>query len=491
MNSVNLKQFWSNLGFRSRIVIGLSGLLALVLSIGYWAIFNEFQTELRNEFDRSLFNYATDLLENVQLTPGGEADLPFHVIFSAEKIFPFPHGDALVKIYRQPFFELFSFSSDKDAPTDFNFLKNEIRLNKDNQFYDLRAETGDRWRGVLMQVDDSPVPSIYFFVAVPSDTLRSQELKFKSIFIAGQLITFLISALMISVLSKSLLRSLEKLTSSIDYIPLTEKEFDVPEGPPEVSLLANLLNKLLKQVRKSLSAHQEFVAQAAHQLKTPLTIAKGHLEQIVDVAKIKGDNEETNHLKVVLEEIDFMSGTISNLLNLVQIESGFQNLKISQVGLLDHVLLVVDRLEFIARKKSIKFQIQCDELESGNTEWMVNTDAQLFSIILNNILENAIKYASESPIEIILSASSNAFVILIKNRTKLTYDKQVLTNLKEKFVRGLTLESGQGLGLYIALKIAEALNINLQINYESGVFQVALEIPINQNKQIEIISNKI
>jgi hypothetical protein len=149
MSSGKLKKIWAKLGFRLRLVIGLSSVLALVLTVGYWAIFMEFQDELQNEFDRSLYNYATDLMENVQLTQGGEADLPFHVIFSAEKVFPFPHGDALVKIYRHPFNELFSFSSDQEAPTNLTFLRNEIFRNRDNAFYDLTSPNGDRWRGIL------------------------------------------------------------------------------------------------------------------------------------------------------------------------------------------------------------------------------------------------------------------------------------------------------------------------------------------------------
>jgi len=470
MNFANLKKNWALLGFRSRLILGLSGLFAVILTLGYWAVFMEFQAELKSEFDRSLYNYATDLLESVQLTPGGEADLPFHVIFSAEKVFPFPHGDALVKIFRYPFFELFSFSSDKDAPTDLSFLEEGIRSKKDNQFYSIKTPKGDRWRGVLMQVDDSPVPSIYFFVAVPRDTLTSQEGKFRSIFIAGQLITFLISAFMISVLAKNMLRPLEKLTTSIDYVPLTEKEFEVPEGPPEVASLANVLNRLLRQVRKSLLAHQEFVAQAAHQLKTPLTIAKGHLEQLET-------QNHSSHLHVALEEIDYMSGTIANLLNLVQIESGFQNLKMSEVELLDLVLNCIDRHEYLARKKGLKFQIQCIDSETPQQNWLIFTDAQFFTIIINNLLDNAIKYAVESPIEVVVEAINSNFQITITNLTSHKYDQNMLLKLKEKFVRGLTLESGQGLGLYIAMKIAEALKVEFNLYFQNEKFSVVLKIP--------------
>lgn len=116
----------------------------------------------------------------------------------------------------------------------------------------------------LLQVDDSPVPEIYFFVAVPRASLTSQENKFKSIFFAGQIVILLVSAFMISLLSKSILVYL-KCLGHICHMPIGQKDFmfEVPEGPPEVSILAQVLNKLLSQVKQSLFAHQEFVAQAS------------------------------------------------------------------------------------------------------------------------------------------------------------------------------------------------------------------------------------
>lgn len=475
MSFDKLKIIWNGLSFRARLVSCLSGLFFIILTVGYWSLYVEFQTQLQNEFDRSLYNYTTDLLENVELTPGGEADLPYHVIFGVDKVFPFPHGDALVKIYRAPFFELFSYSSDKDAPINLSIVKSHIQKNQDKQFYNLTAETGKRWRGLLLQVDDSPVPEIYFFVAVPRASLTSQENKFKSIFIAGQIVILLITAFMISLLSKSILSSLEKLTGDIRHMPIGQKDFqfEVPEGPPEVSILAQVLNKLLSQVKQSLFAHQEFVAQAAHQLKTPLTIAKGHLEQY-----IKSQNgENILELSTVLDEINIMSGTISNLLNLVQIESGFQNINKSKFILLDHVMNDIDRYEYLAKKKGLKFQFQCFEMENSSDGWLIDTDPQLLSIILNNLYENAIKYASDSPIMIALRENSDHYVLSMTNLTKTTFIGINPKDLKEKFVRGNSPESGQGLGLYISYKIAIALNIKFDIAIVDSKFIASLIVP--------------
>lgn len=469
-------QFWNNLGFRSRLTLCLSGVFCIILAIGYWSLFLEFQDELQNDFDRSLYNYATDLLQNVELNSGGGADLPYEVIFSADKIFPFPHGDTLVKIYQNDFSEIFTFATDKDAPKKLDAIHEKIRANADNQFFDLVSDSGNRWRGVLMQVDDVPVPKIYFFVGVPRNTLTLQENKFRSIFIAGQIIILLISSLMISVLAKSLLQSLESLTNKIRSMPINSSNFSfaVEKGPPEIALLSKILNSLLSQINRSLTAHQDFVAQAAHQLKTPLTIAKGHLEQLAHEAK----NEASAPLTTALNEIDMMSSTISNLLNLVQIESGFQSLKETKFDILDKVISEIDTLDFLARKKGIKFQVHCEEYADQQFDWIIRSDSQLISIIFKNLLENAIKYSTHSPIEVRLKNAAKSVEVTISNPASPESDSEKRsTDLKEKFVRGSTPEPGQGLGLYIADKIAAILNIQLVINRTHALFTVKVVIP--------------
>lgn len=466
------KKVWNDLGFRGRLVVAISGVFFVVLTIGYWSLYVEFQTQLQNDFDSSLYNYTTDLLESLELSPGGEADLPYHVIFGVDKVFPFPHGDALVKIYRSPFYELFSYSSDKDAPTQLENIKEHILKNQDRQFYDLKADNGRRWRGLLMQVDDSPVPEIYFFVAVPRASLTAQENKFKSIFIAGQIVILVISAVMISLLSKGILSSLEKLTRDIRHKPIDKLDsmFEVPDGPPEIALLAKVINKLLSQVKQSLFAHQEFVAQAAHQLKTPLTIAKGHLEQYLK----DHSSQNVSELVTTLEEINIMSGTITNLLNLVQIESGFQSISKIKFSLLDHIMSDIDRYNHLAKKKALKFQFQCFEEESDSGDWMVETDPQLLSISLNNLYENAIKYAVQSPIMIVLSELSTSYTLEVINSTSSSFENINLNDLKDKFVRGVSPESGQGLGLYISYKIALALDIKFDLELKDNQFIVRL-----------------
>ncbi|MEY4616529.1 MAG: hypothetical protein RJB66_1489 [Pseudomonadota bacterium] len=475
MNYAKINRAWDLLGFQQRLTICLSGVFAVILAIGYWSLFLEFQGELQNDFDRSLYNYASDLSQNAHLNGGEVADLPMEVIFGADKIFPFPHGDSLVKIYHLPSTELFSFTTDHDAPKNLEMLTAFLKEKKERRFFDLKSEGGHPWRAILMQFNKDPKKEIYFFVAVPRETLTHQETKFRSIFIAGQIIILALSALMINVLAKSLLASLARMTTNIHSMPINTSNFsfEVPSGPPEITLFAELLNRLIGQIQKSLLAHQEFVAKAAHQLKTPLTIAKGHLEHIEKSLPLK----HLNDIKVVHDEIDIMSGTINNLLTLVQIESGFQGIRPTEVNFLDHLLAEVDRLDYLARKKDLKFQVVLQDQDLSPAAWVTQIDPQLLSIILTNLIENAIKYANQSPLEIDIANADTAFVLQIKNKTNLQMAGSSILQLKEKYIRGNGPETGQGLGLYIAYTVANFLNIKLSIDQQVDTFIVNLQIP--------------
>jgi K+-sensing histidine kinase KdpD len=102
----------------------------------------------------------------------------------------------------------------------------------------------------------------------------------------------------------------------------------------------------------------------------------------------------------------------------------------------------------------------------------------LISIIFKNLLENAIKYSSHSPIEIRLKNERRAIEVTIINPAAIEVDSKKLSiDFKDKFVRGNTPEPGQGLGLYIADKISAILNIQLIVDRDSSHFAVKVVIP--------------
>ncbi len=121
-----------------------------------------------------------------------------------------------------------------------------------------------------------------------------------------------------------------------------------------------------------------------------------------------------------------------------------------------------------------KFQFQCFEEESDSGDWMVESDPQLLSISLNNLYENAIKYASHSPILIVLRELSTSYTLEVINTTITSFENINLNDLKDKFVRGVSPESGQGLGLYISYKIALALDIKFDLELKDNQFIVRL-----------------
>lgn len=474
MSYGSLKKNWSNLGFRGRLTTGLILLFAIIISIGYWALYLEFQKEMELEFNSSLYNYATDLIQRIEFRPNGQANLSSEVIISAEKIFPFPHGDALVKIIGFPFNSLFTFSNDHDSPRDLATLQRAMKDLPSKKFLDLAAPSGQNWRGLAIPLKTKTREKICFFVAVPLARLSMQETRLRSIFIMSHLLILTLCAVMISILSKSLLKTLEQLTNQVRELAIDKPNliFETPGGPPEINLLAQRLNQFQTRIYQSLSAHQEFVAQAAHQLKTPLTIAFGHLEEMKNPEiDEKARRERVN---VALHEIDFMASTIDNLLNLVQIEAGHQKVEKKQCDLLELILDSVARMDALSKRNGIKFQIQCVPETDKEQTWNIGTDSHLLNIILGNIFENALKYAVQSPIWVVLEQLNGINRLEIKNIQQATSKKFEGTPLKAKFRRGHTSIPGQGLGLYIADKLAAILDIDLKVFTATNEFIVEL-----------------
>ncbi len=464
----------TKMSFRWQLILSLCSLIALVLILGYWLLFARFQNELERDFDQSLYNYTADLLQNVEINSTGQADISSEVIFNKDKVFPFPHGDALVKIYNYNFDEIFSYTMDQNAPVNLSQIQKDIEAHRDNQFRDLVSDFGEEWRGLLVQLDDSPDPQLYFFVAVPKYNLNQQVRTFKSIFIFGEVVIILLCAFAISITSKRILTPLEKLNADILSTPfLHQMGFlfeDSKNSPPEVSNLINALNELLKRINQTLGAHEEFVDQAAHQLKTPLTIARGQLEMFLqqNMLKLKETKISLADINTAISEIDYMSRTITNLLSLVQIESGFQSVKFEKFDFLDHVLKEVDRLDHYAKSNQMKFLLDCKEFEGGGEhQWEICSDPQLISVVLTNLIENAIKYASVSPVKIDLINESAHVIFKVSNSFEST-DLYQINGEKHKL--------GHGLGLYIVQKIATLVKIKTEKKLEDGKFEFSIII---------------
>jgi len=93
------------------------------------------------------------------------------------------------------------------------------------------------------------------------------------------------------------------------------------EGPPDdVGLLVTSLNRLLDRLEQAFAEQRRFVADASHELRTPITVMRGHLDVMRDEGGLNAEQEET--LQVVQDELQRTSHLVNDLLSLARLDGG-------------------------------------------------------------------------------------------------------------------------------------------------------------------------
>lgn len=211
----------------------------------------------------------------------------------------------------------------------------------------------------------------------------------------------------------------------------------------------------------------EFVSVAAHQLRTPVSTIKWILAYLLEedsnlTAKQKEKLE--NGLKIS----NYMVELIDDLLNIARIEEGRFGFKFKVQPLLPLIENIFQRYKDIAEKKGINFSLN---LPHG-LPFDVNLDEEKIGIVLDNLLDNAVKY---TPIgrEIVLSVAKIDTEVRVEVRdTGIGIPKNQLHKIFSKFFRGsnaMLLETaGTGLGLYVSKNIVEAHDGTMTVDSVEG-----------------------
>ena len=230
-----------------------------------------------------------------------------------------------------------------------------------------------------------------------------------------------------------------------DLHPLT-----VQDLPQELHPLANTLNELMYRLKSALEAERNFTANSAHELRTPLAAASAQLE-FLEKTSLNDDQLQTLHtVRLMLQRLQALS---EKLLQLARAESGIA-WKSGDVDL-------TQLLELLCSDFQWRTDLQL-ELNLPLSPVIVQGDIDALGIVLTNLLENAIKYASpRSPIRIELSTAP-AQIRIINDCDPLT--DQALQRLHERFYRVRPDSRGAGLGLSIVRALLEPTTIDFSIH---------------------------
>lgn len=272
------------------------------------------------------------------------------------------------------------------------------------------------------------------------DILNRKAMIMESIMLIG---IFAFVLLLVQVL----VRPFERVTNALNE--MKEGYRDEPVSVPdylETEHIVEAFNSLLARMKALDDSRQEFVANVSHELKTPITSVKVLADSLLAQPDAPAELYR-EFLADIATEIEREDKIINDLLALVKQDKSVAEMNISVVNLNALTEIILKRLRPIARKNNIEITM------ISKRQVTAEVDEVKMSLILTNLVENAIKYNREQGrVEVSLDADHQFFTIQVKD-TGIGIPQEHLSQIYERFYRVDKSHSkeigGTGLGLAI------------------------------------------
>ena len=284
------------------------------------------------------------------------------------------------------------------------------------------------------------------------------------LYLAAGSIGVLLMALLVSVvIGRSLTRPLRRLSDVATRIGDGDLGAQAPEsGQREVAEVAVALNGMSRRIDQMLAAQTDFVANASHQLRTPLTGLRLRLEGL-QAAGVEG-------AAAALAETDRLASLVDDLLTLMR--AGTEPLAPETTDLTTAAQSAVDRWTMTAVDQEHRLVLEGDDAPRP-----VTASATDLAIIFDNLIENALKYTPPSTtITVSLSqVDGGALLAVADDGPGMAEEDRV--RAFERFYRGSSgvAVKGTGLGLAIVRQIVERWGGTVAITTNNGTcFEIYL-----------------
>lgn len=268
------------------------------------------------------------------------------------------------------------------------------------------------------------------------------------------LLAYLLSLLFLLTLYFWLTHSLKPLKSlqySIAKVAKGDLSVSVKSNKKdEIAQVANAFDDALRQLESLINSRQLFLRTIMHELKTP--IGKGRL-----INAFLDNETQRERYDAVFERLELL---IEEFSKIEQMLSSSYKLKLASFNVQEMVDQALELM--IMDEDEIEEQVKIIQVEP----FVLQTDFELFSLALKNLIDNALKYSPEHKITI----------SIYNNRIELTNTGEQFTHNLDEYTQPFHGKGhGFGLGLYIVQNIMELLKLKLTYHYENkeNVFSIS------------------
>jgi signal transduction histidine kinase len=221
-----------------------------------------------------------------------------------------------------------------------------------------------------------------------------------------------------------------------------------------------LLRSVIKEVEQRERLEElnrlksEFLSFASHQVKAPMAVVKGYAELIYEGIE-NVPEQAKDFAKKIKESVDNLLVLIEEFMDYRRIEEGKIEFNFEKLDIISLIREIVEKMKLLAMEKNLNL-----DFESKFDSIVMNVDKLRFSQVIQNLIDNAIKYTKEGWIKVKVDKEDNEVLISVSD-SGIGMSKELQQKLFGQFVRDPSIKKeirGTGLGLYIAKHIIEAHN---------------------------------
>jgi hypothetical protein len=266
-------------------------------------------------------------------------------------------------------------------------------------------------------------------------------------------------------ISKAAFKPITKMAATAKIISgeNLDKRLELSKARDEVRSLAETLNAMIERIDNAFKSQKRFVANASHEIKTPLTVVRTELEILEKRIK---DPESGENIQNALSEIDRLTELTNSLLTIAKMDASGSKFNLSSIRVDE---LLADCAQ-IMNSAAVKRNLQIN-LSIGDAVEIIGDKEKLKSVFLN-LLDNAVKYSFPgTTVTIGLEAVKEGRIGIKFENTGRGIPPSDLPYIFNRFYRSDEIRAeigGSGLGLSIAKEIIELHGGDIKVESKLG-----------------------
>lgn len=313
------------------------------------------------------------------------------------------------------------------------------------------------------------------FVILVSARDQSSHKRLNKLFTI-MLVAFLLITLLLLLsgrfIAKKILQPLLYFMEEVKQVGSSNLEFRVKEtdNKDEINTLAKSFNRLIGELEQAFILQRTFVANASHELRTPITRIMMSAELALTKEREVHVYQET--LASVLEDTEKINNIITGLLTLAKADLELSSTQLETIELAE--MLHENKVEWERQGLEINFFIK-----GGSIQVLANK--VLLRIVFTNLIANAFKFSDNAPVQIQL-IKENGYTMISITDTGVGIAEGDLDAIFKPFYSNAEHlgKEGQGMGLYMAAKIIHLFRGTLQVESKIGAgSSFIVRLPLN------------